>query len=79
MKTVMGETVRVGVQMCPVPPQASPEPMSSKDSPSPRKSLGSPKHKGAKGPGSGKKEKKAAVSSPLLESARYRLMILIIE
>uniref|UniRef100_A0A8C6WHI3 Uncharacterized protein n=1 Tax=Neogobius melanostomus TaxID=47308 RepID=A0A8C6WHI3_9GOBI len=49
--------------------QASPEPMSSKDSPS-RKSSGSPKHKGgAKTPGSGKKEKKAAVaSSPVAES-----------
>ena len=53
-------------------PQASPEQLSSKDSPSSRKSSGSPKHKsGAKGPGSGKKEKKVSVSSPVSESARY--------
>lgn len=57
--------------MCPVLLQASPEPMSSKGSPSSRKSCGSPKHKGTKGQGSGKKEKKAVMSSPILESVRY--------
>lgn len=51
--------------------QASPEQLCIKDSPSPRKSGGSPKHKsGNKGQGSGKKEKKAPVSSPVSESAR---------
>lgn len=54
--------------------QASPEQSSLKDSPSPspRKSGGSPKHKGGnKGLGSGKKEKKVAVPSPVSESARW--------
>ena len=51
--------------------QASPEQLSIKDALSPRKSSGSPKHKSAaKGQGSGKKEKKAPVSSPVSESAR---------
>lgn len=51
--------------------QVSPEQLSSKDLSLSRKSSGSPKHKsGTKGPGSGKKEKKAAVSSPASETAR---------
>lgn len=49
--------------------QELPEQSSIKDSP--RKSSGSPKHKGGnKGQGTGKKEKKASVSSPVSESAR---------
>uniref|UniRef100_A0A672IHM0 Uncharacterized protein n=1 Tax=Salarias fasciatus TaxID=181472 RepID=A0A672IHM0_SALFA len=51
--------------------QASPERLSSKGSPSSRKSITPPKHKsGTKGAGSGKKEKKALVSSPASETTR---------
>lgn len=50
--------------------QELPEQSSIKDSP--RKPSGSPKHKGGnKGQGTGKKEKKASVSSPVSESARF--------
>ncbi|KAJ3584177.1 hypothetical protein NHX12_014673 [Muraenolepis orangiensis] len=51
---------------------ASPERSSSKGSPASRKSSGSPKHSksSAKASGSGKKDKKASMASPLSESTR---------